>query len=347
MYRNESLPLFFCLATGALVAESCAARALIIGHWQEALALHAMVITILVLWVCHRPSTHRFFLLLLLMTAVIGPLGTMICMVSAMVYASQGRKAAPPSEWINAILNQEEGREGDRLHDRISMGLDNHAALSQVEPFQDILSSGTILQKQMVTLKIARYFRPQFAPLLLQAAQDSNAAVRVQAATALAKIEHNFMTQCMQIEKHLKQNPHDSIQSLRLARLYDEYAQAGVLDEITQSILCRKAIAIYEQELAKQGDSELEERLARLYLCQHNPEKTCSLLDKAVESGDITPMAVLCYIEALFCLKRLAQVRRTARRYAYALTKLSGYKVLKEVENVLGAWGIARQKYAA
>lgn len=347
MPRKESLTLFFCLAAVTLAAECFAAISLSVGQWQEAAALHGMVMSILLLWICHRPGIYRFAPLLLLMTAVAGPLGAAICIVSALVFASRAPNAVPPSVWIDAILNQEDTRDGDRLHDRLSMGLDNHALNSGVEPFQDILSSGTVLQKQMVTLKIARYFRPQFAPLLLQAAQDPNAAVRVQAATALAKIEHNFMTRCMQIEKHLKANPHDDAQSLRLAMLYDEYAQAGILDEITQAILCQKAIAIYEQQLVRRGDTELEERLARLYLCQHHPEKAFNLLDKAVESGDITPLAVLCYIEALFHLKKLGQVRRIATRYAYALTRLSGYTVIKEVENVLGAWGIAGKKHAA
>ena len=80
--------------------------------------------------------------------------------------------------------------------------------ISHVEPFNDILSGGSVVQKQLALAKIARYFRPNLAPLLLQAIHDPDAAVRVQAATAMARIERDFMKRRMDLEKKLAGQPH-------------------------------------------------------------------------------------------------------------------------------------------
>ena len=78
-----------------------------------------------------------------------------------------------------------------------------------------------MLQKQMAIAKITQYFQPRFAPLLLQAVQDSNAAVRVQAATGLAKIEHDFMSQYLhQPEKSAKLRQNDDFNQLQLNAEY-------------------------------------------------------------------------------------------------------------------------------
>src|SRR5262249_46794320 len=150
--------------------------------------------------------------------------------------------------------------ESERLLERAALGMSVPPAKSRVEPFQDILSGGTVLQKQMAIAKITRYFRPSFAPLLRQASQDANAAGRVQAATALAKLEHDFTLQAMQMTKAQKASPEDRAAQIKLATLYDNYAQAGLLDEESQRSLREKAAAIYRTQLTQRDDAALRLR---------------------------------------------------------------------------------------
>jgi len=344
--------LFFCLmATAVILAEIAGLGALSRPHGPFiAVIQHMIIIGLLSVWVyySHGRRDNRFALLLLVTTAATGPFGAGICFLAAIVYmACCGDLNAPPCKWIDDFFSYEEIRESDRVHERVVFGLDNISD-SNIEPFQDILAGGTVLQKQMAIAKITQHFQPRFAPLLLKAVQDSNAAVRVQAATGLAKIEHDFMMKYLHNEKRYKSAADNDPDQLQIAELCDNYAHAGILDEDGCSALRTKAIAIYETYLAHRQDPERQLILARLYLRQKQPEQTRLLLADSVESGDTTPAGLLWYMEALFSLKRLAQLRQVAKHYSHLLKNFDGYKSPGETRDALDAWGLAGEvAYAA
>jgi hypothetical protein len=294
-----------------------------------AVPMHLAVMLLVLIWVVQGSGRSRLAPMLLLAAAVTGPFGAAICMVACMVYASSPR-AASPSEWITALLPQEESIDDAKRHERIALGLDDLTTRSNVEPFQDILNSGTVVQKQMAIAKITRYFQPAFAPLLLQAVQDANAAVRVQAATALAKLERDFMTEYMKLEKTIKELPVPNPAKLQLADLCDDYAYAGLTDSQSRDALRSKAIGIYEACMTQEETPELRLRLARLYLKQGMPEKTCEMLGSAIESGKAPTTSIPWYMEALFRLGKLSHVHNVARRF--------GDRLPQDIKDRLGIW---------
>jgi polysaccharide biosynthesis protein PelE len=352
MQGRKSLFLYCGLALAVMVAEFVA---IALMHSPQSFAggviLHLLILLVqgLGLYYGRRHwADHRLPLLLLVTTALTGPFGAGVCLLAGL-----GILCCPPGEtladqWLYESLAGESSAESERLHDRLLLGHDELAAENAVEPFQDILTSGTVLQKQMAIAKITRYFRPPFAPLLLQASQDVNAAVRVQAATALARIERDFMAQYMRLEKSLKapaaKDDPDAIR-LRLAQLCDDYAYAGLLDEASRQTLRARAIGIYEDWLIRNDDPQLRIKLARLHLRQGDAEKARQLLEQAVESQENTgPAALLWYMEALFRLKHLGKLRELAARYAKTMPQWKDYKFLSGLDNVLNAWnsGAAR-----
>jgi hypothetical protein len=340
-YAEEALLPFFCLAVTALFAELMAVAVFYESHNPPlAIILHSGVIWVLLLFTYHAYGwgKSRLFLFLLAMIAATGPFGASICLLAAIVYTLSPRASLSPDEWINSFLEDAGTSEHELLHDRLGLGLENILADSKVEPFHDILNSGTTVQKQIAISRMMKYFRPQFAPLLLRAAQDSNAVVRVQAATAMAKIEHDFMAKYMRLKKSLKDAPENSSVKLDFARICDSYAHAGLLDEASIKGLRMQAIEIYTQYLESNGDPEIKLRLARLYLRDNQPEKTCGLLHEPVKSGEATPAMVFWYMEALFRLKKFAQLRLLISRYAPALKKFPGYKPQAETLGLLSVW---------
>jgi hypothetical protein len=189
----------------------------------------------------------------------------------------------------------------------------------------------------MAIAKIARYFRPAFAPLLLQAARDKNAAVRVQAATALAKIERDFMARYIRLENELRDLPDHNPAKLELAELYDDYAHANLLDDNNRQSLRFKAIGIYEACLALSDDPDWRLRLARLYLRENRPEKTCEWLQPLVDQPEPPRGAMFWYMEALFKLKKFDELRQLAGRQA-PIIRISSDPSLGELENLPGVW---------
>jgi polysaccharide biosynthesis protein PelE len=342
MTSKESLPLFCTLAAAVLIAELVMVALLHIPRaFSMAILLHVcicLVQSISVYYTASQGWERRMATLLLVMSALTGPYGAAICLLAALGAAWCGQSDVSSAEWIDRFLVAEEPiTENDRMFERATQGLDDVSVQGAVEPFQDVLTGGTVLQKQMAIAKITRYFRPAFAPLLLQAAQDSNAAVRVQAATALARIERDFMAQYMRLEKSLRTVP-DPQARLKLAKLCDDYAHAGLLDDNSRQELRKKAIGIYEEWLATHKDAELQVRLARLYLRQGQPEKTSELLGKDIDAEKNTqPAAIFWYMEALFRLRNLGKLRQITTRYAKTLAQWEDYR-LAETDSVLRAW---------
>ncbi|MGE3624058.1 MAG: hypothetical protein AB7H77_09355 [Bdellovibrionales bacterium] len=338
---------FHGVAFASLIA-NCAAI-LTLNHEYGillALALYLGSIGLTALSALHSYRRHgeRFSLYLLPLLIATGPFGAGIGLIAALIYTRQSPNATSPSEWIDNMFDHHETRESDHLHERISFGLDDFESSTGVEPFRDILSGGGILQKQMAIAKIARYFRPAFAPLLLQAARDRNAAVRVQAATALAKIERDFMARYIRLENELRDLPDHDPAKLELAELYDDYAHADLLDDNNRQSLRIKSIHIYEACLAQHDDPAWRIKLARLYLRENMPEKSCEWLKPLVEAADPQLSAVLWYMEALFRLKRFGELRQLAAAHAptYRISTDAAYNDLANLPLVWegsGVWG--------
>lgn len=80
-------------------------------------------------------------------------------------------------------------------------------------------------------------------------------------------------------------------------------------------------------------------RLARLYLRQREPEKACEILSPLVECDGAPPAAVLWYMEALFCLKKLPALRLLFERHAPII---ASHPIIasqgKQPEALLGMW---------
>jgi polysaccharide biosynthesis protein PelE len=346
MKTPDALPhsppaLFYMVAVASLLAEISAVLSLGNDPYGIFIAagLHVGAMVLICLWASQawRRNYDRFGLFLLPLTAAGGPFGAGIALLAAMVYTRCVSDATSPVEWIADLFSRHQDRESDRLHERIELGLDDFESAASVEPFRDILSGGGVLQKQMAIAKIARYFRPVFAPLLLQAARDPNAAVRVQAATALAKIERDFMARYIRLENELRDLPDHDPAKLKLAELYDDYAHADLLDENNRQSLRLKAIGIYEACLAQEDNSDWRLKLARLYLRDGQPEKTCEWLKPLVESPDMPRGATLWYMEALFQLKKFGELRQLAS-YQVPIIRISSDASLGEIENLPGVW---------
>lgn len=315
--------MFILVAAAVLLAESIALMLLMQpGHMVEACLLHVWVTVLLLGWAYSRQAAqaHPLRVLLMVLTAATGPFGAAVALAAYVVRAYYAGRTPGPVQWIEDCLQEGQDTDAQQIYERIAFGLDSQAGKSAVEPFKDILSGGTVLQKQLAIARIVRYFRPPFTPLLLEAVQDDNAAVRVQAATALAKIEHDFMGKYLRMKAALKHSPASNPAWLTLAKLCDDYAQAGLLDEENRAYFAQAAIAIYEEQLARNEDPDIRQRLARLYLRLNHLAKTCELLASAVEAG-AEGTACADYMEALFRLKKLKQLRRVAARHAAGLKK--------------------------
>jgi hypothetical protein len=272
------------------------------------------------------------------MVAATGPFGAAACLIMPLVYLFCARKVTTPTEWINNLFLQEDDE--NELYERLVLGLDNTSTKHNIEPYRDIISCGTMIQKQTAIAKMTRYFNPEFAPILLQALTDLNASVRVQAAASLAKIEHNFASKYVQLEKSLKGIAYSDPAWLALARVYEDYANTGLLDEYSQQTMRMKAQGIYESYLHCTKDTKVQTQLANLYMKQGQADKANHLLHNIIKAEDDAPATtILCYIESLFSLQKFAELRVIINRYMSELSRIKDYQY--DIEELLYLWKCA------
>ena len=335
--------LFYCVALAALTAETSALFFLSYSaNIFPAIALHLGAVALVGFWAYSGysdNSSESFSLLLLPLTLAIGPFGVALCFIARVVNIFSATTTINPSEWIESLFEHEKECKTERLYEQIILGHHDSKYTDNIEPFRDIITSGTVSQKQMALVKIARYFSPQFAPLLWYATKDSNAAVRVQAATTLANIERIFMMRYMKLESALEAHHGASPEKLKLAEFYDDYAHAGLLDEKSRHDLRIKAISIYRTYLDHHEDRECAIRLSRLYLRQGTPEKALLLLEPLAKSPDTSDHAVHWYMECLYSLHKFDALRAFANSNAQSFGKQAPPGLyIDKIDNLHSIW---------
>jgi tetratricopeptide (TPR) repeat protein len=283
--------------------------------WTAA-PMHLAVIAILSLWLYFSEECRqdlRLPLLLVLMTLVMGPIGaagSLVTLVFAGIYA---RRATPFEEWYASLFPESQVRSGIDLWQRIVVdGEENEQ--SSVAPFTDILFFGNLAQKQELIAVVSKNFQPVFAPVLRMALNDSNNAIRVQAASAIAKIEDEFLERSLALSESARQNPGDPSLLWKLGRLNDDYANAGILDRERARESRKRANEAYEEYLKRRPDHiEARVSVARLLLKDEKFLEAAHCLEDVIRRTDTPVPAVLLYMESLFSLGRLDDLRSLAR----------------------------------
>ena len=140
-----------------------------------------------------------------------------------------GRYTPPVRSIGRRRLSRRYGREiSKRLHDSIVAGRELSGRSAGLASFRDILALGSFQDKQAALAIITRRFTPPLAPALRLALNDPDAAIRVQAATAAARIEDLFLAGLAQYTARVAEQPDDPDCRLALARHLLGHAEAGL-----------------------------------------------------------------------------------------------------------------------
>ncbi len=259
----------------------------------------------------------KLLLLVLILTMAIGPFGSFIAFFAVFFYAFFSRSSTPFLEWLASLFPEEKMEESVGLYQRLSTGRDDFSDKRGIMTFVDIMAMGTVQQKREALGKISRYYRKEFAPALTKALHDSSNAIRVQAATVVAKIEQDFMSTYLSLSRAYRERPDDADLLLRLAEQADAYAYSDILDRERKQEFHDKAIEYYEAYFKKRpNDLEIRFSLGRLYIRSGNPEKNSELLKEAVENdGYKSANLGMWFMESLFYMGRYREIGDIAEKY--------------------------------
>ncbi len=281
-----------------------------------ALIGHALICGALALWVrtrARRGLDLRLAGLMLVTTPVLGPLGPLFTLLTTGLHALFRRYATGFQDWYLSLFPESEVEPAQELYELIVSGRET-AHLAAGESFTDVMSVGTPQQKQAVIALVARHFRPAFTPALKAGLGDADPSVRVQAATATARVEHEFNGRWQSLDNAVRSNPDNVPTRAELARHLDDYAFCGLLDANREAEIRDKALDGYRRclELAPDDDDirhDLGRLLLRCGLAEEAAMRLEPLIDRAADRR-----ILFWYAESLFRLKRYADLRALPQR---------------------------------
>jgi hypothetical protein len=317
MQPIEASATVVIVAVAALAVDLAVLLAATIDGWPLPVppAVHLLVVAALAAWTYSSRTCRadlRLPLLLTVMTAFLGPFGAggvLLMMVLVRVY---GRATESFEVWYSALFPDQIDSPNE-LWQSILLSNTPDSGRVGVTPFSDILFFGSLAQKQELISLISKQFRPAVAPVLRLAIDDTNNGIRVQAASAITKIEDGFLPRTMELSAAVQEHPTDARLLLKLAQLHDEYVSAGLLDAEREQESRRQALAAYADYLALRPD-DIDARVSagRLLVAGGRYEDAVEWLERALaQSADSVPLRLL-YMEALFHLNRLSDLRRVA-----------------------------------
>ena len=289
----------------------------------EVCAAHGLLSAILILiyaglW---RAGEHDPLLAIFVTTTTfMGPFGAVGSVFMCVLRVLFLSRSITFQEWHASLFPQFEIDPVRQLYQQLAIRGAKPSETSSVAPFTDVIALGTVQQKQTVTALIADNFRPGFTPALKAALNDREPAVRVQAATAAARIENHFLQQSLALEHANEQNSHDPELLERLARHAEARADTGLLDSEPASAARCQALAFYQQYNAQRPDDvEVTAAMSRLHLRLGSPDEALRHAETSIAARICSPTVVSCYLQALYECRRFENLRQACMRFHAAL----------------------------
>jgi len=213
--------------------------------------------------------------------------------------------------WYQSIFPLMGLTQSEQVYDDLVVGRDESSRTYSVIPFLDVLSYGNELQKRQALAKMTSNFHPQFAPAFKKALNSDSNTIRVQAATAISKIENSFTEKLMKLTKTISKFPNEPVVIKALAEHYDDYAYTGLLDSDREQGNRQRAYEHYLEYLELQpADVDVRTRVGRILMRNKEYEKASKWLWQCIQLGYSSDSISEWYSEALFHCKKYDDLRR-------------------------------------
>lgn len=282
--------------------------------------IHLILCAVIVVVTYALKAMHvdvRYLMILCVASFAAGIFGAFGALLSCLLSLYYNMVSLPFTQWYQYIFPKTLMTEEEIMFELIDTGKDEAAKAYDVTPFMDILALGTEAQKRRALSRMTDQFSPEFAPAYELALKDKSNAIRVQAASSVARIENQFTTMLMRVENLEKARPNDPVVKLGLARFYDSYAFTGLLDKEREKENRTKALDKYHDYLTmKPEDIAVRIEAGRLLLRAGEYDQVIRLLKDCIEAGYGSDNLRLWLIEALYESGKYEELRKVASECA-------------------------------
>jgi hypothetical protein len=332
------------------------AAVLTLGHalnayllfWQDTpvvlnILIHFMLVGItgvLVYLLAKAGLDTRLAMLMLITSIATGAIGTVGTLLSALQATFYVRYRHDFEEWYNGIFPRGKNSNPEEIVENLEMGHDENPTKYSVMPFMDVMEIGNEVQKREALSRMAAQFSPRFAPAFRKALTDESSSIRVQAATAITKIENTFHDKLLKIIQLHREFPKNPVIKKGLAEHYDNYAFTGLLDDERERINREKSREKYLEYLQMRPDDlDVRLKVGRLLIRGEQFDQAVDWFKHALDEGYATDAIKIWYMECLFKTGRFDELRTAASTLRVDLTN---YKDMQpEMVESLHLWAQA------
>lgn len=267
-------------------------------------------------------------------TGIFGTAGALVGFIGSLIFSARAQHF---KDWYESIFPTDSVSEPQLIYDRIMEGFDENPRAYGVMPFVDVMRLGSENQKRRALAKMTSRFNPRFAPAFRVALADNSNTIRVQAATAIAKVERDFMTKLERIELARTREPSNPVLTMALAKFYDDYAFTGVLDAELEKSNRERAIQTYKAYLQQDPNSaEAWIAIGRLLYRNKQWEEAADWFRHAMDRGWRVNTMILWYFECLFRLGQFKELRRALSEYGRGI--VGQEELPKDVREAVNLW---------
>jgi polysaccharide biosynthesis protein PelE len=264
----------------------------------------------------NREAHSSSYSLLMVSTVFLGPVGMVGVALTSLIRFHFTDKAQDLESRFLALFPDEASSPPALLCERILNGESGAQIRDTLASFADVMANGAIHERQAVVALISSQFQPAFAPFLYQALSDLEPAVRVQAATAVARLESAFLEKAILLKDRCDHEPARSDLVLSLARHYDEYGNSGLLDPARALATRMESLALYRRCLVHgKNEEQINASIIRLLVHLERQGEAVSNFGPLVDSGQASVHLLTWYAEALYKLGRFSDLRKLCIKF--------------------------------
>ena len=279
---------------------------------------HMTIVTILAgyaLILFKQYDDCRFEAVLCLAILATGPFGAVGVILSLVVHMFSKKTHATFDEFFESLAPSNMKTQSQMIYDDILSGRDDAVDQHSIIPFLDVLSFGNDLQKRQALAKMTKHYQPDFASVFRIALNDPSNMIRVQAATAIARIESQFLKRMNKFSINQSLKNADPKMILAVAEHYDHYAYTGLLDKDNEVMNRNKALELYQQyRLLMPDDHEVCIKIGRIMMRNGDYEQACywfrHYIDGQEKDGNVNNAVTDWYCESLYAAKHYDELRQ-------------------------------------
>lgn len=304
------------------------------------IAIHLIIVTVtaLVTYAQYRNGMDVQHLAILSIvsftTGVFGAVGALLGFLGTLIFRARAQHF---KEWYESIFPTDDVTDAQHIYDSIMEGLDENPKNYNVMPFVEVMRLGSENQKRRALAKMTSRFSPKFATAFKTALADKSNTIRVQAATAVAKVEREFMAKLERIEEARAKDPKNPELNMALAKFYDDYAFTGVLDSELEKLNRERAINTYKSYLQQDPNSaEAWIAIGRLLYRNKQWQEAADWFRSALDRGWKLNSMLLWYFECLFRLGQFKELRRAVLEHGRGI--MGQEELPKDIREAVSLW---------